>query len=146
MKEHASTAAAGIAVDGLVVETIKVILVGFDDRVSNSQSQSEAGRYLGKKFHVFSQAVPVTPKRTLNSTIIEVRKVVHQRLARFASLPIEGCTESYLFDKDHFCGIRFALGFFRAEWRLNQTQIQFTRNGNNIGQVDLNPGEQRRAA
>ena len=78
--------------------------------------------------------------------MLRVRQAAHQRLTRFSSLPVEKCTESYLFEKDHFCGIRFTLGLFKAEWRLSQAQIRFTKNGTQIGVVDLEPGQQRRAA
>ena len=38
------------------------------------------------------------------------------------------------------------LGPFKAEWRLDETEIRFLRNGTQIGLVDLAPQETRRAA
>ena len=85
-------------------------------------------------------------KQPLTELTIRVRKLVQSRLARFAQRDAAECKESYLFEKDHFCGIRFSLGPFRATWRTNQNTIQFLRNGTEIGQIEIDQKESRRAA
>lgn len=85
-------------------------------------------------------------QQSLPELIIRVRKLAQARLVQFAKRDVSECKESYLFEKDHFCGVRFSLGPFRATWRSNQTTIQFLRNGNQIGQIDIAGQENRRAA
>lgn len=85
-------------------------------------------------------------QETLKKLIVRVRELAQNRLAQFAKLDAVDCKESYLFSKDHFCGIKFSLGSFRAQWRLGENQIQFSRSGNGIGQLEIDPVSTRRAA
>lgn len=82
----------------------------------------------------------------LKELISRVRERAQNRLAQFAKRDVADCKESYLFSKDHFCGLKFSLGPFKAQWRIGQNHIQFSRSGNNIGQVEVDPSVQRKAA
>lgn len=87
--------------------------------------------------------------KQLGETIIEVRRLVQPRLARYARLDANLCKESYQFIDDIFCGIRFTLGPFQADWRIDSTEVRFTREGNQIGVASLagtDQTETRRAA
>ncbi len=86
------------------------------------------------------------PTKKIGENILVVRKLAQSRLANFSRLDPVECKESYLFDHEKFCGIRFSLGRFNAEWRLSETRIQFVRNGNQIGVVDIDSTGARRAA
>jgi hypothetical protein len=83
--------------------------------------------------------------RSLNETIIEVRKLAQSRLARYAQLEPGNCKEVYLFQEDQFCGIRFSLGPFQAQWQIDQTEIQISREGTAIGLIDLGEFSKRAA-
>ena len=85
-------------------------------------------------------------QEALKKLTVRVRELAQNRLVQFAKLDIADCKESYLFSKDHFCGIKFSLGPFRAEWRVGQNQIDFSRSGNSIGQLEIDPTGARRAA
>ena len=85
-------------------------------------------------------------QEALKKLTVRVRELAQNRLVQFSKLDIADCKESYLFSKDHFCGIKFSLGPFRAEWRVGENQIQFSRSGNGIGQLDIDPADARRAA
>ena len=85
-------------------------------------------------------------QQALKKLIVTVRELAQNRLVQFAKLDVADCKESYLFSKDHFCGIKFSLGPFRAEWRVGQNQIQFSRSGNSIGQIEIDPSVNSRAA
>ena len=95
-----------------------------------------------------SQPLPQYSQEALKELVNRVRELAQNRLVQFAKQDVADCKESYLFSKDHFCGLKFSLGPFKAEWRFGQNQIQFSRSGNNIGQVAVDPaaGSVRRAA
>ena len=85
-------------------------------------------------------------KQILNDKIIAVRKLAQTRLARFTRLDPADCKEVYLFQKDRFCGVRFTLGVFQADWRIDQTDIVFVREGHQIESVSLDGTSSSRAA
>ena len=91
-------------------------------------------------------SVTQNSQQALKELIVRVRELAQNRLVQFAKLDVAECKEPYLFSKDHFCGIKFSLGPFRAEWRVDHSQIQFSRSGNNIGQIEIDPAASRRAA
>jgi hypothetical protein len=82
----------------------------------------------------------------LAEKIASVREISQTRLVRFSKLNVDDCKEVYLFDNDHFCGVRIVLGPFKAVWQLDSTVIEFNRGSNSIGQVDLSHSSSRRAA
>jgi hypothetical protein len=84
--------------------------------------------------------------RPLNETIIRVRKLSQARLARYSQLEPIHCKEIYLFQNEQFCGIRFHLGPFQADWRIDQTEVHFLREGSQIGLIELDPTSTKRAA
>ena len=85
-------------------------------------------------------------KQILEDQVIHVRKLAQTRLARFARLDPSDCKEVYLFQKDHFCGIRFSLGDFHAQWRIDGTDLKFFRDGNQIDRVEIGGSTSKRAA
>jgi hypothetical protein len=85
-------------------------------------------------------------KQILNDQIIKIRKLVQTRLARYSRLDPADCKEVYLFQADHFCGVRFSLGSFEADWRIDQTEIGFSRDGNQIDRVSIDGTGSKRAA
>ena len=93
-----------------------------------------------------SRPVTQPSHEALKKLIVRVRELAQNRLVQFAKLDIADCKESYLFSKDHFCGIKFSLGPFKAEWRVGQNLIEFSRSGNSIGQTEIDPTGARRAA
>ena len=64
-----------------------------------------------------------------------------QRLNRGDYCP----TESYVFENDRFCGIRFRHGPFHAQWMLNDELIEFFRENKLVDQVRLNSSARRAA-
>gem|GEM_PF-1293977 len=83
---------------------------------------------------------------SLPQLIILARDMVHPRLARFARQASENCQEVYLFRGEIFCGVRFALGSFRADWDITESQICVYRGTHEIDRINLIPDQARRAA
>ncbi|MEM9940395.1 MAG: hypothetical protein AAF939_02320 [Planctomycetota bacterium] len=77
----------------------------------------------------------------LFETILRAREVAQVRLCRFSNADRKNCRETYLLNQDHFCGIRFDLGPFRAMWKIEESQIKFFRGQTALGSVELMPGE-----
>lgn len=85
-------------------------------------------------------------RQPLTETIIRVRKLAQQKLAQFSRLDAADSKEVYLFQEDQFCGVRFTLGAFQANWRTDQTALTIVRNGNQIAEIDLAETVIKRAA
>lgn len=47
-------------------------------------------------------------------------------------------TESYIFENDRFCGVRFRHGLFYAQWMLTDDLIKFFRESEVVDQLRLN--------
>lgn len=75
-----------------------------------------------------------------------VRKVAKPALARFAKVDAEGCTESYLFSSDRFCGIRIRLGPFEALWRLGSENVEIARGGHTLQMLAIDGDARQRSA
>jgi hypothetical protein len=75
-----------------------------------------------------------------------VRTLAQAKLASFAKLEQGDCKEVYLFQHDQFCGVRFTLGFFQANWRIDETVLTVFRGDHQIDQIDLNATSSNRAA
>ncbi|MDA7925791.1 hypothetical protein N9047_00775 [bacterium] len=83
---------------------------------------------------------------SLPQRILRAREMTHPRLARFAREAPENCQEVYLFRGEKFCGVRFALGSFQADWDITESQICVYKGTHEIDRIDLNPDQSRRAA
>lgn len=84
--------------------------------------------------------------QVLVEQIVRARNHAHAQLSRYARQDSGVCREAYLFEDDHFCGIRFWLGPFRAVWMIAEPTMQFFRENNQIGQAELDPTTKKRAA
>lgn len=82
----------------------------------------------------------------LTDQIIRSRTIAKKKLARYARLPPEDCKDVYLFAKEQFCGVRFTLGSFFADWRIGGSSLTVIRNGHAIETVDLTGTPSHRAA
>ena len=83
---------------------------------------------------------------SLSHQIIVARDMVHPRLARFARQVPDNCQEVYLFRNEIFCGVRFALGSFRADWDITEPHICVYKGTHEIDRINLVPDQTRRAA
>jgi hypothetical protein len=75
-----------------------------------------------------------------------VRSIAKPVLARFSKSDVQGCTESYLFAADRFCGVRLRLGAFEAVWRLGASHVEITRNGHVLQTLALNYAIEQKSA
>ena len=82
----------------------------------------------------------------LPEKLARVRSLAQGRLAKFSRLEPADCKEAYLFKDDHFCGVRFSLGAFQADWRIGQTNLTVLRGTDPIDRIEIDPGERKRAA
>ena len=98
------------------------------------------------RFASYEYNVPHDSKPTLSELVLRVRKTAQTQLARYAKLEPEDCKELYLFRADQFCGVRFTLGPFQADWRIDQSVLNLSRDGNQIDRIELDPTQGKRAA
>ena len=104
----------------------------------------------GRRYRIYSlfPGLNVTQEsnESLPQRILRAREMTHPRLARFAREAPENCQEVYLFRGEKFFGIRFALGSFQADWKINEPQICVYNGTHEIDRIDLIPTPSRRAA
>jgi hypothetical protein len=91
-------------------------------------------------------AVTNDSNQILSDQIIRTRIIAQNKLARYAKLPPENCKDIYLFAKEQFCGVRFTLGAFFADWRIGGSSLTVIRNGHALETVDISETPERRAA
>ncbi|MGY8746948.1 MAG: hypothetical protein ACKVHR_02665 [Pirellulales bacterium] len=84
--------------------------------------------------------------KSLSQLILRAREVTHPRLAQFSRQAPESCQEVYLFRGEKFCGVRFALGSFQADWDITESHISVFKGTLEIDRIDLIPDQSRRAA
>ncbi len=65
----------------------------------------------------------------------EIRDLSHQAIGRVSRLE-DRPRESFVFRDDHFCGMRYRLGLFHAEWMTDSIEIRVFRDN---GLVDCVP-------
>lgn len=85
-------------------------------------------------------------QQILSEQLVRVRTLAQTRLARFAKLEPGDCKEVYLFRADQFCGIRFTLGAFQADWRIDETVLNLFRGETQIDRIELKVNEAKQAA
>lgn len=71
--------------------------------------------------------------------LLRISELARKRLAQISRSQPTDCTESYLFEDDFFCGLRFYSGPFVARWLINEDVIRFFRESQPIGLIELNP-------
>ena len=83
-----------------------------------------------------------------SKSVAEVRTFAERRLGALSRAVGMACTESYLFQDDFWCGMRFTLGVMRAEWQLGSTQVNFFNDVQLVEQANFIPAQEqsRRAA
>ncbi len=86
------------------------------------------------------------PKPILAKQVNSVRSLAQRSLANYAKMDIADSKEVYLFSKDQFCGVRFTLGAFWAEWRIDQLVFTVHRGAHKLETVDVNLNATNRAA
>lgn len=82
----------------------------------------------------------------LADAIGQIRSCAQHRLASLSRLDPQHSQESYLFADDQFCGVRFTLGRFRADWRIATEEIRFFLGDQQIDRIETDPAPTRRAA
>ena len=85
-------------------------------------------------------------KIALNERIAKVRQIASVKLAHFSQLDGNDCKEVYLFEKEHFVGIRFSLGAFGAKWLLTESAVAVFREGQKLMTFDIDEQNQSKAA
>jgi len=85
-------------------------------------------------------------QQILTEQLIKVRTIAQRSLARFAKADPNDCKEVYLFSKDQFCGVRFTLGPFQADWRINESSVMVQRGDSQLEVISLNEASTNRAA
>lgn len=55
--------------------------------------------------------------QSLNIQLARFRAAALKQLITLTSLPADECRETYLFENECFCGVRWTLGGARAVWR-----------------------------
>ncbi|MEL7496179.1 MAG: hypothetical protein AAFN77_01125 [Planctomycetota bacterium] len=88
---------------------------------------------------------PAAEQRPVNTDLVKLSLLARQRLAQMARTDIDRCQESFLFREDHFCGLRYSIGPFRATWFCGDSVIRFSRGGSPIGVVEIEPSKTRAA-
>lgn len=83
---------------------------------------------------------------SLNLELARIRATVITQLSNVSSLSPDDCRETYLFDNEHFCGVRWTLGSTRAVWRIGTDTIAYDLNGQTIDPSKYQPTPLRRAA
>ena len=91
-----------------------------------------------------SAALMSNESKSLKQQLIAARREILGRLATLASAPADQCREVYLFEDDHFCGVRFVLGKASATWQSASGEIVFLVDGNVV--QPPKGGTMRRAA
>ena len=87
-----------------------------------------------------------TSKTILSEQLVRVRTLAQAQLARFTQLEPSDCKEVYLFHDDQFCGIRFTLGSFKAQWLISDLVLNISRGDRQIAQIGLDSGQGKSAA
>ena len=87
-----------------------------------------------------------SPQQVLSEQVAKVRALARSQLARFAKLQPEDCKEIYLFQEDQFCGVRFTLGAFQADWRVDDSVMILLRGGSPVDRIDIDESQEKRAA
>lgn len=85
-------------------------------------------------------------RQILSEQLVRVRALAQSRLAKFSKLEPADCKEVYLFKADQFCGVRFSLGAFQADWRIHQQVLNVFRGASQIGRIEINWAEGKQAA
>ena len=85
-------------------------------------------------------------EQVLSELLVRVRGFAQTRLAKFSRLEPANCKEVYLFQNDQFCGVRFLLGAFQAEWRTDKQVLHFYRDSNQIDRIELESTDVKKAA
>ena len=81
------------------------------------------------------------PKQTLEV----VRQTAANRLQKI-SRNLSPPKASYLLKEDQYCGVRFRLGFFRADWMLGDSVVNVYRDDQRIDTLPLVAVSESRAA
>jgi hypothetical protein len=66
-----------------------------------------------------------------------VSETAQMHLRRFSRNPQATCQKSLLLNEGFFCGFKFNLGPFHAEWRVGEHQLRFFREQDLILTADL---------
>lgn len=85
-------------------------------------------------------------QRALAEQVVIVRTLAQAQLTRFAKLEPADCKEVYLFQHDQFCGVRFNLGAFHADWRINESVLNLFRGDRQIDRIEIKTAITSRAA
>jgi len=62
---------------------------------------------------------------SLKLELARIRTRAIARLVTLTALPADDCRETYLFENDRFCGVRWTLGEAKAIWRSGSEDIKF---------------------
>ena len=66
---------------------------------------------------------------SLKVELARVRANAVARLVTLTGLSAEDCRETFLFEDDRFCGVRWTLGEAKAAWRSDSTEIKYQHGG-----------------
>ena len=72
-----------------------------------------------------------------NGQLLRIAELGKNRIAKIARIDPKDCQESYLFRDDFFCGVKYSTGPFTAIWMVGESVIQFFRNEQAIGMIEL---------
>ena len=88
-----------------------------------------------------------TQTESLTLKLARIRSTAIARLVTLTSLPAEDCSETYLFENDLFCGVRWTLGEAKAVWRTGSDEIKYQQSQPPIPlkQPDQSPPRRRAA-
>ncbi len=82
----------------------------------------------------------------LAEQLVRARALAQTRLAQYSRLEAADCKEVYLFKDGQFCGVRFNLGAFQADWRINDTVLNVFRGASQINRIEMESSEGKTAA
>lgn len=69
--------------------------------------------------------MPADQANPLKIELARARTRAVGRLVELTSLPADECRETYLFQDDQFCGVRWNLGEAKAVWRSGSDEIAY---------------------
>jgi hypothetical protein len=86
-------------------------------------------------------------QNVLKLELARFRKQAFEQLGLLTGLSSNDCRETYLFEEDRFCGVRWTLGNAKASWRQGSTEILYQQDQQSVvGEADQQVHEIRKAA
>ncbi len=79
----------------------------------------------------------MAPDNSLNLELARHRVIAIERLTLVTSLPADECRETFLFENDRFCGVRWTLGGAKAIWRTGTDGIACEPGNTSVQQASV---------